>query len=211
MARRGGRGRRAPRKAAPRPEGSIRTCIGCRSGFERNTLVRLVRGPEGEVLVDRHLRAPGRGAHLCYDPQCLEKAVRRRAFSRAFRGPVAPVDADALLGAIVAAIEARARDALAIGRRAGRTVSGADALERALARGAVKLIILAEDAAEATRRRLEARGAAAGIPVVTFLDRERLGRTQGHDSRVAVGVIDENLARSLQAEMLRRDRVLVAA
>lgn len=68
-----------------------RTCIGCRGKDDRNVLIRLVRsGTDGlnAVIVDQYGRMPGRGAWLHSDPDCLEMAVRRRSFNRAFRAPV---------------------------------------------------------------------------------------------------------------------------
>jgi len=46
---------------------------------------------DGCVTPDVARRAPGRGAHLHPDPLCLDLAVRRRAFPRAFRLP-GPLD-----------------------------------------------------------------------------------------------------------------------
>ena len=63
-----------------------RTCVGCRRRRPQGELVRLV-GAEGRV-VPALPGAPGRGAYVCPDAQCLEAAVKRRAFARAFRGPV---------------------------------------------------------------------------------------------------------------------------
>jgi ribosomal protein L7Ae-like RNA K-turn-binding protein len=174
-------------------------------------MVRIIASPQGELGVDRYLKAPGRGAHLCYDPACLEKAARRKAFGRAFREPLAPVDPEVLRQQIIQAVETRIRDALAIGRGAGWTVSGADVLERAMERGLVKLVVIATDASEGTARRLRSRCEAAGIPVASYLDREALGRTQGQENRAAVGITHAPLAERLLAELQRRDRVLVAA
>lgn len=66
----------------------MRTCIGCGQVREKNKLVRIVRTPEGEIHVDLSGRANGRGAYLCPDPSCLEKAFRRKALNRAFGGTV---------------------------------------------------------------------------------------------------------------------------
>jgi hypothetical protein len=44
------------------------------------------------LRADPAQRLPGRGAYVC-DDACLEQALRRRAFGRAFRRPVAPRDA----------------------------------------------------------------------------------------------------------------------
>ncbi len=69
-------------------QGSVRTCIGCRQRAEKSELLRVVasdRGPDREVLPDPAGRAPGRGAHLHPTTECLELAVRRRAFPRALK------------------------------------------------------------------------------------------------------------------------------
>ena len=51
--------------------------------------MRVVRRPDGTLAVGRTL--PGRGAWLCAgSPTCLDRAVRQRAFDRAFRAPVDP-------------------------------------------------------------------------------------------------------------------------
>ena len=57
-------------------------------------LLRLVV-VDGSVTPDPAGRAPGRGAHLHPDPGCLELALRRRAFTRAFRVP-GPLDTTAV-------------------------------------------------------------------------------------------------------------------
>ena len=77
---------------SPQPE---RTCIGCGRKAGQADLVRLVL-VKGQVAVDR-MRRGGRGAWLHPEVACLERAVRRKAFGRAFRGPVA-VDPGAIRG-----------------------------------------------------------------------------------------------------------------
>ena len=63
-----------------------RTCVGCRRRRGQDELVRLVKA-EGRVVLARP-GAPGRSAYLCPEQQCLEAAEKKRAFARAFRGPV---------------------------------------------------------------------------------------------------------------------------
>jgi uncharacterized protein len=74
-------------RGSPR-RGSVRTCIGCRERAEKIELLRVVVGDRGagrEVVPDPTGRAPGRGAHLHPTTECLELALRRRAFLRALR------------------------------------------------------------------------------------------------------------------------------
>lgn len=64
--------------------------MGCRKVGDRNELVRLVRittaSGDLEVAVDLRRRLPGRGAWLHSDPECWNKALKRRAISRALPG-----------------------------------------------------------------------------------------------------------------------------
>ena len=47
------------------------------------------RSPDGaEITLDFKGKAPGRGAYLCPDPDCLKKAIRSRALERAFSAPI---------------------------------------------------------------------------------------------------------------------------
>ncbi|WP_431953839.1 YlxR family protein [Actinacidiphila sp. bgisy167] len=73
-----------------RPE---RTCIGCRERAAKRVLLRVA--VVGEVCVpDLRGTLPGRGAYVHPDTVCLDLAVRRRAFPRAFRarGPLDTAD-----------------------------------------------------------------------------------------------------------------------
>jgi predicted RNA-binding protein YlxR (DUF448 family) len=64
----------------------VRTCVGCRTRRPQDELLRVVRRRDGTLDVGR--TAPGRGAWLCHDEACLDLALRRRAFERAYRAPV---------------------------------------------------------------------------------------------------------------------------
>lgn len=73
-----------------------RTCVGCRRRRAQGELVRCTLGPAGPVV---SRTAPGRGAWLC-SSACLDTAIRRRAFDRAWRQPVTPDLLDALRNAL---------------------------------------------------------------------------------------------------------------
>ncbi|MHB2024546.1 MAG: YlxR family protein [Mycobacteriales bacterium] len=67
--------------------------MGCRERAYRSDLLRVVAVGD-QLMADPSRRAPGRGAHLHLDLACLDRAERRKAFSRALRLPRAPhVDA----------------------------------------------------------------------------------------------------------------------
>ena len=61
----------------------IRTCLGCRTSRPKHELVRLVRRADGRVVVDAS--GPGRGAYVCAEPGCVEKALKAGRLAHAFR------------------------------------------------------------------------------------------------------------------------------
>ena len=60
-----------------------RQCVGCRTMFDKKALIRVVRTPEGEILLDLTGKKSGRGAYVCSNSECLKKARRSRALERA--------------------------------------------------------------------------------------------------------------------------------
>lgn len=66
----------------------LRQCTGCREMKPKRELIRVVRAPDGGVSLDFRGKAPGRGAYVCKDMQCLNKAIKAKAFSRAFDTPI---------------------------------------------------------------------------------------------------------------------------
>ena len=52
----------------------LRKCTGCQEMKDKRTLVRVVRSENGEFSVDFTGKKPGRGAYICPNLECLEKA-----------------------------------------------------------------------------------------------------------------------------------------
>ena len=62
----------------------MRQCVGCREMKEKRELIRVVKSPDGDVSLDFKGKAPGRGAYVCHNPECLKKAIKSKALERAF-------------------------------------------------------------------------------------------------------------------------------
>ena len=60
----------------------LRMCTGCMQMKPKKELIRVVRSPEGEVSVDLTGKKSGRGAYICKDIECLEKAVKAKRLGR---------------------------------------------------------------------------------------------------------------------------------
>lgn len=59
-----------------------RQCMGCRERKSKREMIRVVRGTDGAVHLDFGGKAPGRGAYLCPNAECLKKAIRSKALDR---------------------------------------------------------------------------------------------------------------------------------
>ncbi len=73
-----------------------RTCVVCRRSFPKRELNRIVRTPEGDVIYDPTGKAPGRGAYLCNDLACWEKAISGTYLNRALKTNLTPAQRAAL-------------------------------------------------------------------------------------------------------------------
>lgn len=73
-----------------------RQCVGCQEMKDKKELLRVVRTPEGEILLDGRGKASGRGAYVCPDVACLKKARKSRALERALDTAIPEAVYDAL-------------------------------------------------------------------------------------------------------------------
>ena len=76
----------------------MRQCLGCREMKPKRELIRVVRSPEGEISIDFRGKEPGRGAYLCKNSGCLEKAIKGKALERAFSAVIPEEVYEKLLG-----------------------------------------------------------------------------------------------------------------
>ncbi len=54
----------------------LRKCAICGEHFSKKMLIRIVRKPDGEVMLDLTGKANGRGVYLCHSEKCLAKAKK---------------------------------------------------------------------------------------------------------------------------------------
>jgi uncharacterized protein len=59
-----------------------RTCIVCRTQKNKNKLLRIVKNKENIIKVDESGKEPGRGAYICYNMDCFERAKKSKKLER---------------------------------------------------------------------------------------------------------------------------------
>ena len=66
----------------------MRMCVGCREMKPKAELMRVVKPQEGDCAIYRTGKAPGRGAYVCEDAECLKKAQKTHALERALEAKI---------------------------------------------------------------------------------------------------------------------------
>ena len=62
-----------------------RMCVACRGLFDKKDLLRVVKTPEGEIVLDRTGKRAGRGAYLCDREDCIKKCVKSKLLNKTFK------------------------------------------------------------------------------------------------------------------------------
>ena len=58
--------------------------MGCNTKKNKNELIRIVKDKAGNIIIDKTGKANGRGAYICDDKECLEKAIKSRRIEKTF-------------------------------------------------------------------------------------------------------------------------------
>lgn len=66
----------------------VRTCIACRTERPKRELIRVVKTPEGEIVLDKTGKLSGRGAYVCPDAACIRLLGKKKLLNKAFSAPV---------------------------------------------------------------------------------------------------------------------------
>ncbi len=73
-----------------------RTCVVCRAVGSKRGLLRVVRTPEGRILIDPSGRLAGRGAYICRELDCLNAALKGNQIEHILKVKISLEDKDYL-------------------------------------------------------------------------------------------------------------------
>ncbi len=66
----------------------LRKCTGCQEMKEKKQLIRVVRIDENQYTIDLTGKMSGRGAYICKNIECLEKAFKSKGLERSFKSAI---------------------------------------------------------------------------------------------------------------------------
>nr|WP_270878663.1 YlxQ family RNA-binding protein [Paenibacillus aestuarii] len=87
---------------------------------------------------------------------------------------------------------------LGLAMRAGKLVSGDEGVFKAIRSGEAKLVIMAEDASDNTRKKFQDKCSFYSVPLMELGTKYELGSSIGKEMRVILGVLDGGFAQMLQ-------------
>ncbi|MGB9682062.1 MAG: RNase P modulator RnpM [bacterium] len=65
-----------------------RTCIVCRQKKDKRKFIRIVRTPEGKIMIDPLQRMAGRGAYVCSSIDCVKEIDKKNYLLRSLRSKI---------------------------------------------------------------------------------------------------------------------------
>lgn len=96
----------------------------------------------------------------------------------------------------------KAYSMISLANKAGKLVTGEDAVRNSIRSGKVKLTLVAEDASDNTKKRFRNSAAFYNVTFVIWGMKEELGSCIGKSERSVLGITDENFSRSLHEKLL---------
>ena len=178
-----------------------RTCVGCRTVFRKDEVVRIVAGPTGAVI-DYREKLPGRAVYVCPTRACMTKALAGGAVAKLLRGVGKPPDAEAFIADLTQVVTEKIKSLLIMASKAGLIAVGYSAVQDALAKGRVEVLIVCRDLSTGTNEKLAIPDPAAMRRMVLFV-REELGALMNRELVGVAGIVEKGLADAVWREYER--------
>ena len=176
-----------------------RQCVGCREMKDKRALIRAVKSPQGEVSLDFTGKKPGRGAYVCPNSECLKRARKSRwtrpspkASTKKWKRRWQTVD--------------KLLNLIGLAKKAGKLEVGEEPVGAAARSKHARLILIASDAADNTRRRALHFGEAGECICLEIPPtKEDLGRALGRTSCALLALTDIGFAEAVAKKLAESD------
>ncbi|SER60629.1 RNase P modulator RnpM [Lachnobacterium bovis] len=74
----------------------LRRCVGCGEMFPKKELIRVIKTPEDEIVVDMTSKKNGRGAYICNNVECFSKAKKNKGLEKTLKSAISCETYDSL-------------------------------------------------------------------------------------------------------------------
>ncbi len=198
------------RKKTPQDEGPWRTGVGCRCQKNPEEMLRWVQFPEEDgtttLALDLYGRVPGRGAWICPEVPCVQRALRKGGFQRSFRTKIHLPDEHSMVAQMRSGLTRLLREKLALTRRAGALDAGETKVYKAFKQDLGGLLLLATDLSDSSRSKHLRQATRKGVTTIEAMTGQWLGGCIGCSFAGIILVHREPFVRDIArlCDMLRR-------
>ncbi|MDA0712769.1 MAG: DUF448 domain-containing protein [bacterium] len=123
---------------------ACRLCIACKTSNKGVGLLRFVRAENGDIYFDVGEKLAGRAAYVCANGECLQKAIFKKAFNRAFKN-ICNVDFGPMFSATKDVLLKRILENLGLSYRIGQCIAGRTLVMKEGTSRKYSALILSED------------------------------------------------------------------
>jgi uncharacterized protein len=178
-----------------------RTCVGCRNVFAKDEVVRVVSGPAG-IVIDYREKLPGRAAYVCPKPDCIQQSLSRGSLAKALHLKGGLPGAEEFISRLTGKIEEKIRSLIVMSVKAGKLAAGFSAVQDALEKDRVRMLLFSRDLSAGTREKLKLSPSLLERQATLFT-RDELGILLGRELVGLIGITDEGLANAVWKETER--------
>ncbi len=167
-------------------------CIVSGDILPTDQMIRFAVSPQGVVVPDLAQKLPVPGLWVKADRDSLEKAIRRNRFAVAVRENVTiPRD---LITQVEMGLSRMGLETISLAKRAGDIFIGADGVEESMRNSISSVYVVAKDAAENGREKIERLAKVRNANVIDYWTRSDLGRAVGMEHVVHIAIKHGGLA-----------------
>lgn len=182
----------------------IRTCLLCRSKNSKLGLLRFVRSFDGEIIFDKNVSLPGRGAWLCPSYKCLNYAFLKKILFKDQKN--LPFEPEQMIQKVVNKIKESVLSRFGLLKRMGACEAGRDCAKRLVEKNQAKVVILACDLA--ARSKNELNSFLNSTPSKAFIfsemfSMEEIGNSLGRDQTGVVAFLEGRITNELEVDLIR--------
>lgn len=177
----------APKKTSAHGAGGMTPCLGGGGVLPRQKLLRFVAGPDGKIYLDLNHDLPGMGAYVRPGLSFFKKALSTKALQNAL-GANYEGTAEDLQAMALAFVEKQLTSRLGLLRKAGHIITGADMVMEAGYNDKLQSILVAEDIAQNTLKKVTHAAENVELPLFTVCRRDLLEQALGKGNCTVVGL-----------------------
>lgn len=184
--------------------------MGCRRTTDKSNLIRVVKTPLNSLEIDLNMKLPGRGIYICPDKSCIEKTLKKKVLSNAFKEAINVPEVDEFFERLKKRLEDKIVSLIGISYKSGNVSSGRTNVKEEMIKNRISLIIFTEDASADLSDKMIRYCDQKKIRYYWFSLKDDLSRALAGKERAVLGIKDMKLANTIEKNIEILNKITVA-